>query len=157
MVIGVGNPFRHDDGIGPAVVAEINRLGWTAVQAVLSDGEPADLLATWTGADLAVVVDAVLCANPVPGRVHRTSVDALPDAMGSNAQSAPSSHGPSSHGLGIPDAVALATVLDCMPDRLIVLAVEAENVALGVGLSPAVAAAVPKVIKQITDELADSE
>jgi hydrogenase maturation protease len=90
----------------------------------------------WEGADLAVIVDAVVCEPSTPGRVH---VNELPTARG----------GTSSHGLGIPDAVALATVLDRMPRRLVVYAVEAADVSLGVGLSEAVAQAVPALADQV--------
>lgn len=139
VVIGVGNEYRRDDGVGPHVVGEINRRGG---HAVVCDGEPAGLLLAWADAELAVVIDAVVCEPSTPGRVWQTTVDGLPEVHAAA----------SSHGLGIPDAVALATALDRMPRRLVVLAVEAADVGFGVGLSPAVAAAVPEVLA-LLDEL----
>ncbi len=59
VVIGVGNPFRRDDGIGPAAAAEIERQHLPGVRVVISDGEPAGLLEAWAGVDLAIVVDAI--------------------------------------------------------------------------------------------------
>jgi hydrogenase maturation protease len=138
VVIGVGNPYRHDDAVGLLVADAVAERGGHAVQ---SDGEPAGLMLAWEGADLAVLVDAVLCQPSTPGRVHRTP--ALPAAHG----------GTSSHGLGIPDAVALATVLGRLPRRLVVYAVEAADVSLGVGLSEPVARAVPWLIGQVSGEL----
>ena len=41
VVIGVGNEFRHDDGIGPAVVARLRGQAPAAVDLLVSDGEPA--------------------------------------------------------------------------------------------------------------------
>ncbi|AHH97522.1 hydrogenase maturation protease [Kutzneria viridogrisea] len=140
VLIGVGNPYRRDDGVGPLVADQVARRGGNAVQ---SDGEPAGMLLAWENADLAIVVDAVVCEPSTPGRVHRTSVDELPLAGGA----------PSSHGLGIPEAVALGRALGRMPARLVVLAVEAADISLGTGLSPAVAAALPALVSQAMAEL----
>ncbi|MFC0432054.1 hydrogenase maturation protease [Kutzneria buriramensis] len=138
VVIGVGNPYRRDDAVGLAVAEAAAGRGINAVQ---SDGEPAGLLLAWEGTDLAVIVDAVVCEPATPGRIHRTP--ALPSAHG----------GTSSHGLGIPDAVALATALGRMPRRLIVYAVEAADVSLGVGLSTPVARAVPWLVDRVLADL----
>jgi len=140
IVIGVGNPYRRDDAVGLLVADFVARRGGHAVQC---DGEPAGLLLAWEGADLAVVVDAVVCEPSTPGRVHRTTVEELPSAHG----------GTSSHGLGIPDAVALATAVGRMPRQLVVYAVEAADVDLGVGLSEQVALALPTLVDQVLGEL----
>ena len=47
---GSGNPFRRDDGIGPAVAAAIERRHLPGVRVVISDGEPSGLLEAWSGA-----------------------------------------------------------------------------------------------------------
>ncbi len=75
VVIGVGNEFRRDDGAGPAVVAALHDLAPEGVRLVVTDGEPARLVEAWTGAALAVVVDAVRADPPHPGRVHRFVLD----------------------------------------------------------------------------------
>jgi hydrogenase maturation protease len=138
VVIGVGNPYRRDDAVGLIVADAVARRG---VHAVQSDGEPAGLLLAWEGADLAVIVDAVVCEPATPGRIHRTP--ALPAMHG----------GMSSHSLGIPAAVALATALDRMPRRLVVYAVEAADVGLGVGLSDPVSHAVPWLVDHVLADL----
>ena len=76
VVIGVGNEFRRDDGAGPAVVARLRDLAPPGVRLVVTDGEPARLVEAWTGAALAVVVDAVRAEPARPGTVHRFAVDA---------------------------------------------------------------------------------
>ena len=144
VVIGVGNEYRRDDGVGPAVLAALAGRVPPGVRLVHADGEPGALLEVWAGVPLAVVVDAVVCQPPRPGLLHRTSVGGL-TGVGTSA---------SSHGLGIPEAVRLAEVLDRMPGELVVYAVEAADVNLGVGLSAAVAAAVPEVADRVRAELA---
>ncbi len=143
-VIGVGNEYRRDDGVGPAVVAELEKCSPPGVSLTIADGEPSQLLDAWSEVPVAVVVDAVLCEPSTPGRVHRTTVDALPAATGTA----------STHAVGIPDAIRLAEALHRAPGRLVVYAVEAADLGFGVGLSPAVAAAVPELTRAVLAEIA---
>jgi hydrogenase maturation protease len=142
-LIGVGNPYRRDDGVGPAIIAEIAKLRPPGVSLTVSDGEPTQLLDAWAGARLAVVIDAVLCEPSRPGRIHRTILGT--SSLGATAAS--------THGLGIPDAVRLAEVLDRAPGRLVVFAVEAADLGFGQGLSPPVAAALPELTRVVLNEL----
>jgi len=137
VVIGIGNEFRRDDGIGPAVAREVERRG---VRAEICDGDPVRLMEAWADADLAVVVDAVRCVPARPGRLHRTTVPAAASAA-------------SSHGFGVPEAVELAGALDRMPARLVVFAVEVDDVAFGVGLSAPVADALGPAVDAVLAEL----
>jgi hydrogenase maturation protease len=139
VVIGVGNEFRRDDGIGPEVLSRLREHivpgqaagGGATLQLVCSDGEPASMIEAWTGASLAVVVDAVVAEPPAPGRLHRLVVGRDEAAGGRPV---------SSHGLSLGEAVGLGGALGRMPDRLIVHAVEAADVGHGAGLTPAVSA-----------------
>ncbi|MGV9665280.1 hydrogenase maturation protease [Nocardia niigatensis] len=144
VVIGVGNEYRRDDGIGPAVVRYLQKLCLPGVSVELCDGEATDLLDVWAGAELAVVVDAVLCEPSTPGRIWRTTVDTLRERT----------HATSSHALGIPDALPLGRVLNRVPAELVVIAVEAQRLDLGIGLSGPVAAARPEVVAAVLAELA---
>ena len=147
VVIGVGNEFRRDDGAGPAVVGCLRGLVPPAVKLVITDGEPTRLIEAWTGAALAVVVDAVRAQPPHPGQIHRFQVD-RPGVSAGRATS--------SHGFGLDDAISLAVALDRMPGRLIVHAIEAADLAHGPGLTPAVAAAVRVVADAILDDIGAS-
>jgi hydrogenase maturation protease len=133
VVIGVGNEFRRDDGAGLAVIERLRGLVPRGVELVITDGEPTRLIEAWTGAALAVVVDAVRAEPPHPGRVHRFVVHRPASGAGRPA---------SSHGFGLDDSVALALALDRMPCRLIVHAIEAADLSQGAGLTAPVAAAV---------------
>ncbi|MEU7141651.1 hydrogenase maturation protease [Nocardia sp. NPDC046473] len=144
VVIGVGNKYRSDDGIGPLVAYQIEQLGLPGVLVTLCDGEPVALLDVWAGIDLAIVVDAVLCEPSTPGRIWRTDIDTL---RGLTTAA-------SSHALGVPDAVPLGRALDRMPGALVVIAVEAACLDLGLGLSEPVSAAVPRIVQAVLAELA---
>jgi hydrogenase maturation protease len=147
VVIGVGNDFRRDDGAGPAVVTSLHGRVPAGVELVLTDGEPTRLIEAWTGAALAVVVDAIRADPPRPGRVHRFVLD---QPLGGPARTT------SSHGFGLDDAVRLALALDRMPGRLVVHAIEAADLAQGPGLTPLVAAAVGDVARAVLTDIRDA-
>ena len=144
VVIGVGNEFRRDDGAGPAVIARLRGLVPAGVELVVTDGEPTRLIEAWTGAVLAIVVDAVRAQPPRPGTIHRFAVDRAGIAA---------SRAASSHGLGLDEAIGLAMALDRMPGRLIVHAIEAADLTQGTGLTPTVAAAVGIVADAILEDI----
>ncbi|MFE0172872.1 hydrogenase maturation protease [Streptomyces sp. NPDC059002] len=148
-VIGVGNEFRRDDGVGPAVVARLREraaarpLPPGTVLAVC-DGDPARLIGSWEGADLAVVVDAAHAHPGHPGRVHRLAFD---------AEVLERPRTTSSHGLGLGEAVELARVLGRLPGRLVVYAVEGAESTLGTGLSAGVAEVVESLAASVEGEI----
>lgn len=142
LVIGVGNPFRRDDGIGPAVAAEVGKLSLGGVRVMVAADDPAEMIDAWDGTELTVVVDAAACDDAIPGRIRRWT-------PGDGRTGAPVS----SHALGLPAAYALGQVLGHAPRRLVVLAVDAAEVAFGDGLSSALTAAVPTVVAAVVSEL----
>lgn len=147
LVVGLGNPMRGDDGIGPAVVAALRQLPVGGdVDLVTSDQDGPALLELWTQRPLVIVVDAVRSGAP-PGTVHRLAEQ---DLAGWSARAA----SPTTHRVGLPATADLARVLDRRPQRLVVYGVEIAHVELGHQLSPAVASALPTVVDQVERELA---
>lgn len=149
VLVGIGNAYRREDGIGPALAAAVERLGRPGVSVTVCDGEPSQLLEAWAGARLAVVVDAMLCDVPVPRRIHRSVMGEAPGAVA--AQDGVLA---STHGLGVPEAIRLAEALDCAPARLVVFAVEAADIGFGPGLSAPVAGCLPELTRAVLAELA---
>ncbi|MGV9452516.1 hydrogenase maturation protease [Streptomyces sp. NPDC003635] len=144
-VIGVGNDYRRDDGVGWAVIAGLRERPLPPGTVLATcDGDPGRLIGLWEGARLAVVVDAAHAHPAAPGRVHRLAVDS-----GRLAQRSATS----SHGLGLGEAVELARVLGLLPERLVVYAVEGADSDLGTGLSPAVAATVADLVEAVEAEI----
>jgi hydrogenase maturation protease len=154
-VIGVGNPFRGDDGIGHRVVDLIAELQEAErrrpnpprgrpLELRWSDGEPSRLLDDWQGIDVCVVVDAMV-TGAEPGTVRL--FDALADQL-------PAAAATSSHGSGVAEAVALGTALDDLPRRLLVVGVEVAHVADGQGLSEELEAVVPRARRVVLAAIA---
>jgi hydrogenase maturation protease len=140
-VIGVGNVYRRDDGVGPAVA---KRLRERRDEVAVCEQEPSRLLDAWAGAELALVVDAV-ASGAEPGTVHRfdASERAVPAGVFRG----------STHALGVGEAIELARALGRLPGRVLVYGVEGEEFAAGDGLSPAVAAAVEPLVAELIEEV----
>lgn len=146
VVIGVGNPMRRDDGVGPAAVGALERAGLgERIRLLVSDGEPSRLLDAWCDHQLAIVVDAVV-GDAKPGHISRLDVNA--DTV--NPKSATSSHSP-----GLCEALRLAEVLGRAPDQLVLFGVQPDDLGFGPNLSSAVAGALPDLTDQITAEVLD--
>jgi hydrogenase maturation protease len=145
VVIGIGNSFRRDDGVGVAVAEEIVRRDVPGVRVVTATGEPGAMLDAWAGARLAVIVDAVAGDGTQPGRIRRCGVD---EVAGSGELS--------SHAVGLPRTYELGRALNRLPDRLVVFTVDVADTRHGIGLSSGVAAAVPDVVAAVTAEAVDS-
>jgi hydrogenase maturation protease len=148
VVIGIGNEFRRDDGAGPAVLARLDGRVPGGVTLLVSDGEPAALIEAWTGAPLAVIVDAVRAEPSVPGRLHRLVLH-----QEGTAEMRPVS----SHGLGLDTAIGISRALDRMPGTLIVHAVEAADLGQGPGLTAAVAAVIDTLAGAVMGDLTSDQ
>ncbi|KGI67441.1 hydrogenase maturation protease [Mycolicibacterium rufum] len=142
VVIGIGNEFRRDDGIGPAVAAAVSRLDLPGVTVHSSVGDPGDLLDAWDGVDVAVIVDAVAGPDAHPGRLRRWTpgFERSPASVSSHALEPFSTH-------------ALGVALGRVPQDLVVLTVDVADVGHGVGLSPAVLAAVRTAATAVVEEI----
>ncbi|MEW6766229.1 MAG: hydrogenase maturation protease [Pseudomonadota bacterium] len=124
-VIGVGSPFG-DDAAGWRVIEHLQGRVLPGVELVRLDRPGAGLISWLESADHVVVIDA-LRSGAEAGTVRRLEPGALaglPD-------------GPSSHGLGMANALQLAGAIGALPPRLDIYAIELGTVD-GEGLSPAV-------------------
>lgn len=141
VVIGVGNPFRRDDGVGPAVLDALRGRDDLppGTRLVESDGEPTRTILAWADASTAVLVDAVRTGAP-PGTVHLVDPESVPEGGRAGG----------SHALGPGEAVRLGRATGRVPDRLVLIGVEVVDTDMGTGLSAAVADAVDEVVDLVT-------
>ena len=144
LVIGVGNPYRGDDGVGPAVARAVADLALESVTVLEHSGEGAGLVEIWMGMDMVILVDAV-SSGETPGTVHRLDARATPIPVGLFHHS--------SHAFGVAEAVELARAVGRLPPRLIVYGVVGERFAFGRGLTGAVEGAVSGVVDCIVRDV----
>jgi hydrogenase maturation protease len=144
VVIGVGNAYRGDDAVGLAVAERVRGRVGDDVAVLECEQEPTRLLDAWSGAELAVVVDA--CAGDgSPGTVHRFDVSdgPLPARVFRS----------STHAFGVGEAVELSRALHRLPRRVVVYGVEGADFDAGAAMSPAVESAVDRVAGAIVRDL----
>ncbi|NNE75342.1 MAG: hydrogenase maturation protease [Acidimicrobiales bacterium] len=148
VVIGIGNPLRRDDGIGPALLAALHDRLPPTVDRIELDGEATRLIEAWSDRRRAVVLDAV-CMGAAAGTVHDLRIDPR-EPEGTPAVGTPSV---SSHHPGLAAAIELGRAFDRLPRSLRVIGIEPEDLDHGAGLSASVdgscAAAIDLVIEAL--------
>lgn len=145
LVVGIGNPDRGDDGIGPLVARLLADIAPPGVRVVERGGDALALIDTWSGSDALVLIDAAQ-STAAPGHIHR--IDLLTEELPRELSLA------STHGFGIADTIALAATLGLMPRRVVVYAIEAAHFEAGAPITPAVAGAADEAVRRIVAELA---
>lgn len=143
-VLGIGNRFRRDDGIGPAVIDVLAPEVGDGVDARTCLCEPATLIEAIRDARAVILVDAS-APGVTPGRIRRFST----------ATGVPGwQHAASTHGVSLNQALELAHALGAAPDTVVVYAVEGADFGHGEGLSPTLAAALPGLKRALCREIA---
>jgi hydrogenase maturation protease len=144
LVVCVGNPDRGDDGFGPLVAKTLAGALPADVKLTCANGDVLGLIPEWSGVDGMICIDAAALLT-TPGRIHRfdLATTELPRDM------AP----PSSHALGLAEAIALARALEQAPRHIIIYAVEGASFAAGAPMTPAVAAAAAEVVGRVVAEV----
>jgi hydrogenase maturation protease len=146
LVIGLGHPYRSDDGVGPRVIELLADrrpagLSWTA-----STGEPAELIEAWESSDTVIIVDALCVPDAEPGRVHHLLID--PGRV--TDLDLPASA--STHGFELGQTLDLAQALNRLPARIVLYAIEVADVSFGDHLSAPVAVAARSVADQLCSD-----
>jgi hydrogenase maturation protease len=141
VLIGLGNPMRRDDGVGPWVAAQLRGRGWPDLRAIPMElPDPMMLAEAWEAAEIAWIVDAVEAGAP-PGTLLRI--------RGEHLQADLRPRGFSTHGLDLVEAIALARTLGPSPRRVILYGIVGEDFGFGEGLSPAVEASARRLVHRL--------
>lgn len=144
LVIGIGNPDRGDDSIGPLVTRRLVGRAPPDVTIIERAGDALALIEDWAGYETVILIDAA-APGATPGRIHR--IDLLTTQLPADMPFA------STHAFGVGNAVGLARTLGLLPRCLVVYAIEGVNFEPGAHLSPNIAAAVEEVVTQVIAEL----
>lgn len=144
LVIGVGNAYRRDDGVGLAVARRLKAAALPGVDVIEESGEGAALLESWREAEQVVLVDAVF-SGAAPGTIYRFEVpgDTMPSRFFHY----------STHAFSVAEAIELARALDLLPGRMVVFGIEGAEFGSGEELSPAVRGAADEVLRRLEAEL----
>lgn len=148
LVIGVGNEFRNDDGVGRHVALHIGEPALPGVSVRQESGEGAALMEAWEEYSRVFVIDATSSKHPA-GTIHR--LDA-----GTNKIPSEFFHY-STHAFSLAEAVELARVLGKLPSRLVIYGIEGASFAAGTELSEIVRRSAGEVVQRIRNEITQLE
>jgi hydrogenase maturation protease len=141
-IIGVGNPFRRDDGVGIAVARILAGRNFSSAEVVEESGEGASLLEAMEGRESVILIDAVSSGAP-PGTVH---------LLNPREETIPSDFFHySTHAFSVAEAVEMARVLDKLPKNLWIFGIEGEDFTYGLGFTSKVKTAIAQVVRRIAD------
>ncbi|MBX9639028.1 MAG: hydrogenase maturation protease [Mycobacteriaceae bacterium] len=142
-VIGLGNRYRRDDAVGITAARALGELAPPGVEVATDIVDPLTLLDVWSGARLAVIIDAAVTTSSTPGRVRCCDLDELIS----------STHQLSSHSIDVGRTYALGQALGRVPEALYIYAVDVADTGHGIGLTPQVEQAVPDVVALAAAEI----
>jgi len=151
--VGVGNPLRGDDGVGPAVAGEVCRRLGPGADFLPFSGSGLDLLGFLAGYDRVVIVDALRTdgGEVAEGECRRVELD---EEAARRAAACVSSHGAGVLALaGIARAVGVP-----LPPRVAVYGIGArETDAYREGLGEALRARLEGIAEEIVDDIGQWE
>ena len=147
-LIGYGHPSRGDDAAGPMVVRRLRGMLPASVEIREVIGDGAALMEAWNGFHRVVVVDAVVSGAPA-GTVHRID--------GRRLSEAGEFRSPSSHALGLREAIRLAETLGRLPAELDIIGVEGRAFEMGSPVGPEVQEGIARAAAVLLDEFAAGE
>jgi len=144
LVLGLGNDYRGDDGVGRVVTRRLREAALPGVVVREASGEGTALMEAWKEADSVILVDAVQ-SGARPGTIHR---------LDAHAQSIPAKFFHySTHAFSVAEAVEMARALGQLPPRLVILGIEGGDFSAGGTLSPEVARAAEEVLALLRQEI----
>jgi hydrogenase maturation protease len=144
LLIGIGNAYRSDDGVGLVVIRAVQAKGLPETFCIESNGDGAALIDAWANAGKVILIDAV-SSGAKPGTIHR--FEALTQPIPAVLSF------PSTHAFGVAEAMHLARALHQLPASLLVYGIEGKNFTTGTSLSSEVEKAGREVIEQIVKEV----
>ena len=144
LVIGIGNPYRGDDGVGPAVARHLKERAPENLKILEASGDCTALMESWKDAESVILVDA-LQSGQKPGTIFRFN------ALEQQLPAVVSRH--STHALGIMEAIELARIINRLPSSLIFYGIEGKNFQAGFGLSLEVEASMGKAVDCILEDI----
>lgn len=146
IVLGVGNVLLKDEGVGVHVVRALEKLDLPeSVRAIDGGTGGFNLIGIVAEADRLIVIDT-LATDGEPGSIFRFTPE---DVKQPNSDMRTSMHD-----VGLIDALELAAMSGYEPETTIFGIVPAE-IDWGMELTAAVAAAVPKVVELVLQEISE--
>ena len=148
-VLGTGNILRSDDGLGVFVVDELKQKKWPPGLLLLETGTSTlNFLGKISRSYQVIVIDAVRVGGE-PGSIYRFIMEDVRD-------NSPGGGFRNMHDFFVPDVIRLARSMTGLPAHTVIFGMEPQDLAPGIGLTPAVEKALPKIVNMITREIMEN-
>lgn len=144
LLIGVGNEFRSDDGVGFVIARKLKTKCLPNTEVIEESGDGGVLMETWKGTNRVILFDAML-AGVAPGTIYRFEAHTQPIST--------KFFHCSTHAFGVAEAIELARILHQLPSYFIVYGIEGKTFEAGTGLSPEVEKAAQDVAERVAQEV----
>jgi hydrogenase maturation protease len=143
VVIGVGNLLMKDEGIGIHALKALREFALPRNIELIDGGTSPDLIACTGNCEKLIIIDAAR-AGGEPGSIYRFSPEDLsaePEALAS------------AHELGVPQNLALMSLLGHQPSEIIIIGIEPGEISPGLELSAGLRQKMPDIVKTVLKEL----
>jgi hydrogenase maturation protease len=144
LVVGIGNEYRGDDGIGLVIARKIRERKLSSVSVKEESGEGAALMEAWQGYENVILVDAI-SSGAKPGTIFK---------INANKKNVPAKFFHySTHAFSVAEAIELARAMRTLPRELVVYGIEGANFNAGINISHDVQESANHVIEQILKKI----
>jgi hydrogenase maturation protease len=144
LLIGLGNEYCSDDGIGLVIARKIRERRISSVVVREESGEGASLMEAWHGYENVILVDAI-SSGSTPGTVFK---------INAREETVPAKFFHySTHAFSVAEAVELARAMKALPPRIVIYGIEGANFSAGISISSIVSESAKNVVDQIVTQI----
>ncbi len=144
VIIGLGNPWRSDDGIGLVVVSELRKVKLpSGVELVEAGADELSLIEQFKNTEHAIIVDAVL-SGKAPGTILTFSADEI--------KSIPIKQDLDLHSFGLAKTIELARKLK-LKTKITIVGIEPESLKPDDKLTTLIQSKIPELISAVMKSL----
>lgn len=142
VVIGIGNIFRSDDGVGPYIIDKLKEANISKnVELKNLESATIDILNVIEGAFTVIVIDSIECSTKI-GKIHEFQLEDLPDHTNSF----------NLHNIGLKTLFLIAKKIERYPKNLRFYGIEIKDVSYNNQLSAEVKKSAKKLVKKLQEE-----
>lgn len=127
LIIGIGNEYRNDDGIGLLIAKEIKERQIPFVIVKENYGDFTEMIELWRNFKNVILIDAV-SSGAKPGTLYEFDLKEARQLFDERLNRFV-------HGFSFNKAIKLAEILNALPEKLMVFGVEGENFNYGQNIS----------------------
>jgi hydrogenase maturation protease len=147
LIIGIGNEYRSDDGVGISIVRELANFNMPHVAILEMLGEGSSLMEAWKNYDSVIIFDAVYSGEEA-GKTFKFFVheEKIPQRFFNY----------STHSFSLAEAVELSRILGELPNQMIIYGIEGQIFSEGNNLSTIVKQSADDVIKEVSEAIIEN-